>query len=153
MTTAPAEAPKDKTKAADAPVADAIVTERGKRFEEDQDASVRSGGRHEGPDETEATEDDPFAVSDADKAHRLSNTHHGHVLTALRLLHAESEETGTVPRDRLAWVLEMMEAAHSQPVPQPESGSTVHGTTGPGAPPDIHHTPFSRSERHRQPGQ
>lgn len=152
MTTAPAEAPKDKTKA-EAPAADAIVTERGKRFEEDQDASARVGGRHEVPGATEAPEDDPFAESDADKAHRLSNTHHGHVLTALRRLHAGTEEGGSVSRDDLLEVLEMMEAAHSQPVPQPESGSTVHGTTGPGAPPDIHHTPFSRSERHRQPGQ
>lgn len=152
MTTAPAEAPKDKTKA-EAPAADAIVTERGKRFEEDQDASVRAGGRHEGPGATEAPEDEPFAESDADKAHRLSNTHHGHVLTALRRLHAATEFGGTVSRDDLWEVLEMMEAAHSQPVPQPESGSVVHGTTGPGAAPDIHHTPLHHREHHHTPGQ
>ena len=158
MTTAPApEAPKDKDRDA-TPAADALVTERGKRFEEDQDATARTGdrpGRHEGSDakaDAEA-EDDPFALDDEAKARRLSNTHHGHVLTALRRLHAGTEDGGTVSRDDLWEVLEMMEAAHSQPVPQPESGSTVHGTTGPGAPPDIHHTPFSTIERHRQPGQ
>jgi hypothetical protein len=160
MTTA-TEAPKDKGRADSAPAADAIVTERGKRFEEDQDASARTG-RHEGPstgsdadaEGTEAREEEgPTEEDRAAKRLRLSNVHHGHVLTHLRLLYKNTGEDGTVSRGELGELLELMEAAHSNPTPQPESGSVVHGTAGPGAPPDIHHTPFSHTERKRLPGQ
>lgn len=155
------EAPKDKDKA---PAGDAIVTERGKRFEEDTDATVSLGshrGRHEGTGsgsdddgDAERGEDSKGDAEDAElKRLRLSNTHAGHVLTHLRRLHANTEEGGTITREQLREVLEMAEAVHRNPTPQPESGSVVHGTAGPGAPPDIHHTPFSHTERHRIPGQ
>lgn len=137
MSTATAEAPRDKDR------------------EEDQGTSVR-GGRHEGSDterDGERAEATPVEEDRDAKRLRLSNVHHGHVLTHLRHLHANTEDGGTVSRDELGELLELMEAAHSNPTPQPESGATVHGTAGPGAPPDIHHTPFSHTERKRLPGQ
>jgi hypothetical protein len=140
MSTATAEAPRDKATS---------------------DEASRTGdraGRHEGLDpecDTEGdTTEETVEQEDRDaKRLRLSNVHHGHVLTHLRLLYKNTGEDGTVSRGELGELLELMEAAHSNPTPQPESGSVVHGTAGPGAPPDIHHTPFSHTERKRLPGQ
>jgi hypothetical protein len=125
MTTATADAPRDKTKDSDT-----------------------------GTDERATGRDVAAAAEDRDaKRLRLSNAHHGHVLDHIRRLHTEARGGCTITREHLAELLELAEAAHSNPTPQPESGSVVHGTTGPGAHPDIHHTPFSRAERDRQPGQ